>query len=177
MCRKGDKEMKLKGIEVINNFLTQWCENHDFDVVCVMGTDYQIDLGGNVLFYAPFYSEQTETIFREEIVKDFPQFANCDLSMNTIIAFFHEIGHAETENEWTDKEWKKFEKWREREDITDREYFRHPIEWRATEWACNYILEHTEEVAKLWEDICILFSWFYEINEVEIEEEENNICD
>lgn len=162
--------MELKGIEVIDNFFTKWCQDHGFDVVCEMGTDFQIDLGHNVVYYAPFYCEETEEEYRAEIIKDFPQFANCDLGINALIAFFHEIGHAETENEWDEEDWEGFEAWKQTE-ITNVEYFRHPIEWRATEWACNYILEHQEEVGKLWEDFCILYSWFYEINEVE-----DNVC-
>ena len=166
--------MILKGEAVINDFLNGWFERHDFDIVARMDTDFSIDLGDNTLYYAPFYAEDTEKIYREEILKDFPEFSSCDISINILIALFHEVGHYETENEWTDKEWEAFHKWRMREDITEREYFRYPIEWRATEWACEYILSHTEEMYKLWQDLGILFSWYYEINNVE--DEENNIC-
>lgn len=176
MCRKGDTEMKLKGIKVIDNYLTEWCQRHDFDVVCEMGTDFQIDLGDNTLFYSPFYAVDTEQIYREEIIKDFPQFAEHDLMFNSVIAFFHEIEHAETENEWDEEDWEGFNAWKESDEPTVREYFRHPIEWRATEWACEYILQNKEEVNKLWKDFQNLYAWFYEINQVELEEEENNIC-
>lgn len=159
--------MILKGEAVINDFLNGWFERHDFDVVAQMGSDFSINLGDNTLYYTPFYNEDTEIIFREEILKDFPEFSNCDISVNVLIALFHEVGHYETENEWEDKDWERFYAWRERPDITEREYFRHPIEWRATEWACEYILEHAEEMSKLWQDLATLFEWFYEINQVE----------
>lgn len=166
----------LKGIEVINGFVTDWLQRNEFDLVAEMGTDYEICLGSNTLYYSPFYSEDTEQIYKEEIEKDFPQFAKHDLSITSLIAFFHEVGHAETEDEWDEEDWEGFEAWKQSDEVTNRSYFRHPIEWRATEWSCIYILENWEKVTKFWYDLGIMLEWFYEINQVELEEEENNIC-
>lgn len=166
----------LKGTEVINEFVSDWLDRNGFDIVAEMGTDYEICLGTNTLYYSPFYCEETEQIYREEIIKDFPQFTEYHISINALIAFFHEVGHAETEDEWTIEEWDAFDEWKDTANPTNREYFRHPIEWRATEWSCTYILENWEKVTKFWADLGILMEWFYEINEVELDEEENNIC-
>lgn len=159
----------FKGEIVINNYISDWLQRNDFDLVAEMGEAYEIDLGSNTLYFTPLYDNETNKIFMEEIVKDFPQFAKHDMSIVDLIGFFHEVGHYETEDEWDEEDWEGFTAWKMSEEVTDRSYFRHPIEWRATEWACNYILENWEKVTKFWYNIGILYEWFYEINKDEIE--------
>ena len=154
---------ELKGIEILNQFFTTWLHEHDFDIDAEMGSEFSVDLGHNILHYAPYYNPDSAKIFLEEVQKEFPEIVSCD---DTILAIFHEIGHVETENEWEDKDWEEYEKFIAN-CTDDRKYFRHPIEWRATEWGCQYILDNVEEISNFWDKMCILMQWFYTINRIE----------
>lgn len=155
--------MEIKGIDRLNEFFTEWLHSHDFDIDAEMDNEFSIDLGRNVLHYAPYYDEDNAKVFFEEVQKDFPEIVECD---DAILSFFHEIGHAETECEWEDEDWKEYDEF-VKKCQDNREYFRHPIEWRATEWGCEYILTHTKEVAELWKNMVKLMTWFYTMNDVE----------
>ena len=152
----------FKGEIKVNQFLNQWLFNHDFDAECEMGDDFWVNLASNTIYYSPWASEEdiAET-YMEEVSKDFPELATFD---EKIIAFFHEIGHIETEDEWTDKEWVNWRNQKEEEEMTDVEYFRSPIEWRATEWACEYILANYEEIKIFCKQFYQLMDEFYDIN-------------
>jgi len=152
----------LKGVTEINNYLTEWFTNHGFEVEAEMGDEFAVNLNDNTLFWAPYYNEDNAEIYLEEVQKDFP-----DLECNDVIfGFFHEIGHVETEDLWTAKEWEEYDEFVSLcENI--RDYFRHPIEWAATKWACEYILEHEEEIEQFWQDLVKLIKNFYDLNDVE----------
>ena len=47
-------------------------------------------------------------------------------------------------------------------------YFQFPIEKRATEWGANYMREHANKVAELWDKLTTVFMEVYELNEVEM---------
>ena len=158
--------LNVIGEETLNNYLNSYLYDNGFDAVCVMDTDFWVDLSCNIIHYSIFTDEEeiTET-YMEEISKDFPELACADDAM---LAFFHEIGHIETEDEWTDEEWEACVKWKEQDCASHKEYFRYPTEWRATEWACNYILAHKNEVLNFWEGFIELLTEFYIINEEQL---------
>lgn len=155
--------MELKGIDKLNEYFTNWLHNHDFEIDAEMSNEFSIELGSNILHYTPYYDEENAEVYLDEVRKDFPQLANYD---DALLSFFHEIGHAETECEWDDKDWKEYDRFVE-ECHNNREYFRHPIEWRATEWGCEYILEHTDEITTFWKNAIDIIHWFYDINNIE----------
>ena len=155
--------MELKGVEKVNKFLTEWLYAHGFEIEAEMGDSFRINLGLNVLEWSPYYDEDSAVVFFEEVQKDYPDFISCP---DELLAFFHEIGHAETECEWDDEDWEEYDIFVEN-CHDDRTYFRHPIEWTATAWGCEYILNHKEEVAKFWKDFCKVMIEFFELNEVE----------
>lgn len=159
--------MIFQGEEKLNNYLNRWLYDHDFDAECVVDKTFWVDLSSNIIHYSVF-AEDEDIIedYMEEVSKDFPELACAD---DALLAFFHEIGHIETEDEWTDDEWEASAKWKENASISNKEYFRYPTEWRATEWACNYILSHIHEVEIFWHGFETLLYEFYEINKEEIE--------
>lgn len=155
--------MQFKGIEKINEFLTNWFFDHGFEIVATMGNEYSIDLGTNVLRWAPYYDEDGATIFLEEVKKDFPEIIACP---DPLLAIFHEIGHAETECEWDDEDWDEYDEF-VKNCKDNRTYFRHPIEWRATEWGCKFILDNYKEVRSFWCKFVSLMCEFYDLNNIE----------
>lgn len=156
--------LNVIGEEKVNSYLNQWLADHDFDAICAMDTDFWVDLSCNIIHYSIYAAEEdiSET-YMEEVAKDFPELAYTD---DMLLAFFHEVGHIETEDEWTEEEWEACAKWKEQECVSAVDYFRYPTEWRATEWACKYILAHHEEVGNFWKKVWELLTEFYELNQM-----------
>lgn len=156
--------MELKNIEKMNKFFTNWLNEHDFDLVAEFSNDFSIDLSSNILYYSCLIPNDLDKIFFEEIQKDFPEFVNCDIFT---LSFFHEIGHFETEWMWNDREWKKYHKFIETEKgKIPVNYFRHPVEWEATKWGCEYILDNREEIVNFINGARTVIYEFYEENEI-----------
>ena len=158
-------------IQEINEFVNDWLYDHDFDIEAKMGTSFMVDLATNVLYYTPIYYDELDAILLEEITKSFPFAKNWDRNIMFLVSFFHEVGHVETECEWTKKDFANFFLWKvsnsaemERNPSTSTvvEYFRHPIEWRATEWACEYIDKNWEEVGAFGQRLVELLQEFYQ---------------
>ena len=95
-----------------------------------------------------------------------------------IISILHEIGHAETADFVTDKEYKKclkeklkiYKALETANEDTAKElefkYFALPDEFQATAWAVDYAREHEEELAEMWKEIYTALQAFYTENGV-----------
>ena len=108
----------------------------------LLGVDYQAFTDSNIITVGAFAptDEYLYRMYLEEI------HGLCDQRLEfEFIVFLHEIGHIVTNNEFTDDEMNDYEKCvadiESRENITYHllEYYDLNVEWRATEWAVNYI--------------------------------------
>ena len=166
--------MELKGVEQISKYLTDWLMAHDFDAVAELGTDWQVDLSSNTIYWTVAVPNDLDEYFINVCKTCQPDIINAD---TFLLSFFHELGHIETEDYWTDKEWQAHHKWVENpDDHCAEEYFWQPVEIEATKWGCEYIVNHQEEIADFVKGYVPLVADFYRLNEVELEEEVNNIC-
>lgn len=121
--------------------LNKWLKDNDFDVSVVEDTEFYVDLTLNEIHFA-VTPTPLDNEFRKFCCEMFPQMENVDIFT---LSFFHELGHIMTENEWTDNEWKKYEKFTDK-DFDFANYFCNPIEYRATEWGCEYIAENIDVI-------------------------------
>ena len=126
-------------------FLTSWLERHDFDAEADYGLDFCVDLSSNVITYTFVVPSEHDRKFFDLCHSLYPDIIACD---NFILSFFHEIGHIETEADFDDKDWQKYWSYCEnhKEGDDPMAYYTNPIELAATKWACEYILDHVEEV-------------------------------
>lgn len=155
----------LKGIDELNTYLTNWLIAHNFDATAELGMDFEVNLATNRIFYALVVSEEADEIFTRVCAEIHAELADCD---SFYLSFFHEIGHIETENEWTDKEWKKYRNFVERSTSLNNyeEYFYNPIEYAATCWGCDYIVNHREEIEDFSKNVNKLISKIFKKNHI-----------
>lgn len=86
-----------------------------------------------------------------------------------LLAFLHELGHHETLDQIEDQEADYSRDVKKTLTSTDEDciiYFNLPDERAATEWAINYIHNHAEELARLWQDLQPAILNFYQINNI-----------
>jgi len=108
----------------------------------LLGVDYQAFTDSNIITVGAF-APTDEQLYRMYL-KEIHNFYDKELEYEFIM-FLHEIGHIVTNNEFTDDEMEDYEKCvadiESREDVTNHllEYYDLDVEWRATEWAVNYI--------------------------------------
>lgn len=139
-------------IEKFNNFITKWLNNKGFDVVAKMDTNFSSDITTNTIYYSIIVPQDFDDLFIKEVQKDFPEIIKCD---TFLLSLFHELGHIETADYWTDKEWQKYYKFITKPELLDDPlpYFRHPVEWEATKWGCEYIINNSLEVGVFYNTI------------------------
>ena len=155
----------LKGIEELDTYLTNWLVAHDFDATAELGTDFEVDLTSNRIFYSLVVCEEMDVDFRQVCVGIRPELEDCD---SFYLSFFHEIGHIETESDWTEKEWKRYRNFVERSTSLDKysEYFYQPIEYAATCWGCDYIATHRDEIADFSKNVNRIITKIFKKNHV-----------
>lgn len=166
MVRPNGLVKPLQGTEEISQYLTDWLLAHDFDAVAEFGSDFQCDTSSNTIYWTMVVPNDLDEMFIDICRECEPDIVKAD---TFLLSFFHELGHIETEDYWTDKEWNKYYKFVETpDDHTVEQYFHHPIEIAATAWGCKYIVEHTEIVKDFIAGYVPLIKRFYELNEVEL---------
>lgn len=96
-----------------------------------------------------------EKMFRMFLDDIFSHFVNEEIDFEFLI-FLHELGHIATRNDFTYEEMERHHKWVEeiesREHTTDNyllEYYDLQVEWAATSWAVEYIIENINQVIEL----------------------------
>lgn len=150
---------------LINDYLKR------FDLTCEMGLDFCYCPDACVeepnIYYSLLTTEKTN--------RTFDKFINDNFGIvvpNFIISLFHEIGHHFTNDLWTDKEQEDFEIKKavlnpnnENDLLT---YYWVEDEYKATEWAVNYIQSHAEEIEDFWNRLTEEFFKFYIDNGLEV---------
>lgn len=131
-----------KLIEKLNNYLTNWLQAHDFDLVATLGADFEYNHEASTIQYALAVSNAHDVEFFELIHKEYPDIEACD---NFVLSFFHELGHYNTYEDWSDRDWFGYNMFLMSRP-SHKSYYLYPIEWEATAWGCEYILDHVDEV-------------------------------
>lgn len=168
----------MKGIEkidaILNNFLKE------FGATAKLGEDFACYCQKEkekVIFYSLYIYEEEHKWFEDNWKTIAPDIV-CDPFLSS---FFHELGHVVTAKEFSDFEWSEYfvdlanieatvkpdAKLSDLKEVNEL-YFQFPIEKRATEWGANYMREHANKVAELWDKLTTAFMEVYELNEVEI---------
>lgn len=162
---------KLKGIKPINNYLNKWLKAHDFECTAELDTDFSFDGVRNVIYYSFVVPESHDVHFIDVCRECREEIGDVD---TFILSFFHELGHYETEGMFEEKEWKHYDKLcrklRSKGDLTLKDcnkYWHDPIEYEATMWACDYIIDNFEEVKKWWSELQPLIMNFMKLNKIE----------
>ena len=145
--------------DTLNSFL------EPFECEAVAGTDFSFWIGSNTIEYTLVVSEVHIQSFIDFTSKLFPNI-KADPFLWSIM---HEIGHRETEDDFEDEEWEEYQNTVSdlKSGKDDETYYNLPIEYAATYWAGNYMTEHVEEVATLWNKLKPLIAQFYRETEVE----------
>lgn len=155
--------LQLKSLQHITDILNDFLE--PFDCTAAPDTDFAYYTASNTISYALTFADCHEKTFMNFVHNLFPL-----VHANIFLwSFFHELGHHETEDDFEDREWKKY-----RKDITkcttDEEYYNLPIEYAATYWAGEYLTNHIDEVIDLWNKLIPVIKNFYSVMEVDCNE-------
>ena len=157
--------MRLKGLENIENILNNFLK--EFDCEAEISSDFAYWSAKNLITVALTVSESNDRDFQEFCRKLEPSL-QCD---TFLLSFFHELGHHETIDEWEDDEYldmmiqkEKINKMKVSQKEKNFIYFNTPDEKRATEWGLTYIMNHSQEIALLWNNLQQAILKFYELN-------------
>lgn len=140
--------------EKINKILNKFLEPFECEVC--KDEDFAYYYTSNYITYTLVCSEIDNRCFMEKVHKIAPNL-NCDIFL---ASFFHELGHHMTiedldEEELTYSEiMKKYiNEWDFTREEANRFYMVLSDEDAATRWGCQYMIEHSAEVTKLWEEL------------------------
>lgn len=159
--------MRLKGLENIENILNNFLK--EFDCETEISSDFAYWSAKNLITVALTDSESNDRDFQEFCRKLEPSL-HCD---TFLLSFFHELGHHETIDEWEDDEYldmmiqkEKINKMKVSQKEKNFIYFNTPDEKRATKWGLTYIMNHSQEIALLWNNLQQAILKFYELNDI-----------
>ena len=160
--------MLLKGINEIDNIINDFLE--PFGLTTELGTDFDYCFVEDKVHYALVIEDTSSKLFMKNAEMRFPD-VHADIFLWSLL---HEIGHSETLDDLEDgveelcMEIK--EKLNEHTDWSAETrhmiYFNCPDEEAATNWAGEYMMNHSEEVTIFWNKLRIAIHNFYELNEV-----------
>lgn len=133
--------------ESIYNFLDKFGYSPDV----MLDTDFGYYPNEKLITYAFVISEKHDKWFAEYL-RDVKHFQYWDSEM-WLISFFHELGHYNTINNFSNKELKEY--YQQKEVSADDKdayfnYFALPIEDAATQWAIDFINTHDIEIEEWW---------------------------
>lgn len=141
-----------KDLDTIQNIVEEFLS--PFELTCGFSDDFA---------YYPIHNYVTVSLVTiDRSSKNFLSFVQHEFKDVTADVFLwsllHEVGHHETWDELTDeeiiisKEMKDSIEENENidKDVKDKIYFNIPDEYAATEWAANYMIEHSQEVKEFW---------------------------
>lgn len=155
---------RLKGVKALtkclDKFLAKW------DLTSQFGTDFAYLYYKRIVVWTLAVTQQNDIDFQ-----NFFESLGCNVKCDVFLySLLHEIGHSQTLDDINEEDY-AYALDRKAEPLTNAEYFRLPDEIAATQWAVDFLNEHTEEVREFWEEFVPLVMKFYEINNIEVEEE------
>ena len=134
--------MKKFPTKKLNKYFSEWLLANGFDCRAEMGEDFYYINGDDFISYAFVVPEEHDLVFFEICNRICPEIEKCD---NFILSFFHELGHHETKDFFSRAEWLEYMDFAN-SNPNFFDYYTHPIELTATEWACNFIVDNVELV-------------------------------
>ena len=128
--------------------LQKWLDDHSFEEIKVeFDTEFEYRILEDIITITPTISYNYEEFLRFALSRG--------LELNPgpwVLAFLHEVGHAQTLLEdWLDEWIEDYFETRDRLQLAA--YMEHPIELAATDWAIDYINNNKEEIIQLVKDI------------------------
>lgn len=137
----------------ITKIVNAWLVKNGFETKVRFGNTFQYNPDTNTIMYSNTPYRYIDTLFNRCAKAYNPAVNDID---TFILGLFHELGHHETENDFNAKQWREYGRFaadlakKDRLTICDHLlYFRHPLEWAATTWACDYIANNHENVKDL----------------------------
>lgn len=161
----------LRNVDKINSYLNNWLKKNNFNCTVQMDTDFSFDTVNNVIHYSILVPTEHDELFLKVCQECNEEIGNCD---NFILSFFHELGHCETQGYFDDDEWDNYEedcdKLESNKEYSEEDYlnyYHYPIEIEATQWGCDYIIQHKRKIKNWWGKVSNLIQEFVEINNIE----------
>ena len=164
---------KLKGIKKLNKVIANQLKAFGIEKA-KLDDEFALYFEQNKVHYKLAYNEVDKWF--NDCIKDIFDY---EVEYTFIISLLHEIGHLNTIDGLTDKEYNKCLKAKEKivkqlaEKITPEKekqlnytYFLLEDEYRATEWAINYAKKHPKKIRKMWHKILPAIMDFYAKNNV-----------
>ena len=138
-------------LDTITAILNEYLEK--FDLTATLDTDFGYYRYDDLITYTVVVTERFDRLFQNFVETNFP-LVNAPIFLWSL---FHEIGHAETDDDLDDDLYDFCENAKiginPDNDEEVMAYFSLPDEYTATEWAYYYFLNHKEEVSELWDRI------------------------
>lgn len=133
--------------KVINNYVAK------FDLTCRLSTDFGYYWADDVIEYAVVISKRFDALYSEYLWEHYND-VNAPLFLWSL---FHEIGHSQTDDFFTDEAHTVFSEYKNslnpELDSDVMEYYHCPDEALATNWAYLYMRDNASEVEALWNEI------------------------
>ena len=139
--------MHIIGIYILEWWLTKWLNDHGFDLTAKVGGDFMYDHNNREVWVGLATTEKANKDFMDfwHTVLDFPY--DCD---QFIISFFHEVGHDETWDIFSEDAWDAYQDMVEAAGGDNHKYFAIPQEQAASQWGCDYICGNPAEIEEFW---------------------------
>lgn len=138
-------------LDTITTILNEYLEK--FDLTATLDTDFGYYRYDDLITYTVVVTERFDRLFQNFVETNFP-LVNAPIFLWSL---FHEIGHAETDDDLDDDLYNFCENAKiginPDNDEEVMAYFSLPDEYAATEWAYYYFLNHKEEVSELWDKL------------------------
>lgn len=148
-----------KELDKITDILNKFLE--PFDCTAFPGSDFNYYPGSNSIEFALAVVDKHADSFIQFAESLHPVHADIFLW-----SFMHELGHNETEDEFDEEDDDEYID-AAAAAISDEDYYNIPQEYRATDWAGEYMTEHEDEMIQLWSELAPAIKAFYESMEVE----------
>ena len=160
---------KLKGTKKLNKYINEYVKQ--FGVKAKLDNEFWWETDTNKIYYSLTVCENHNRDFQKFCEDEFGLKYNCDIFL---LDLYHELGHYFTNYLLTDEEESFCYDLREyletKEKLTNTDYYAYYLmtdEYRATEWAVNYINTHEKEIAKFYKGLQKRIIKFYKKNNVE----------
>lgn len=149
-------------LEKLNDFMNKWFAENGFEITFEIGSDFGYYPTSKIIDWSlAVVDDGMEGLDR--IAKAI--IPNIDYLDNFILSIFHEIGHHETIKSLSMTDYSKSQRAKKRisQNKTRKgKYYSLPDEYKATEWAVNYIYNNYDKVQVLWNECLNLIKQFYQ---------------
>jgi hypothetical protein len=172
-------KLQIKGVETIEHILNAFLQDNGFDVKAFIDDDFCYYPTSSRIGFSLFTREDADSYYQDYVRSLAPE-----LTIDTsLISFFHELGHYETFDDYSDDEIHEFQLLKDNIASCFRElafgnhrfdrrslffeYFSIEEERAATQWGIDYILNNQDKVRKFWRELSQAILNVYELNGIE----------